>query len=165
VAQAAATINVGAHLLLPNTPNQHVPIAISGTDTNVQGFTLNAQVGDGGPLGGGSAGPGPNGDSAPSFSTGPGAATWTTAGYLFATNNGGISDTNDPPLSNFGDQLISQGTSTLGTSTVSLAGGPFFLFDLVFDTTGWTSVLFPCFSWVRTLVQRRTWARRPVWLS
>ena len=45
---SAATIDVGHHTLLPNTPGQIVPIMVSGGD-EVAGFNLFAQVGDGGP--------------------------------------------------------------------------------------------------------------------
>ena len=45
---SAATIDVGNHTLLPNTPGQIVPIMVGGGDA-VAGFNLFAQVGDGGP--------------------------------------------------------------------------------------------------------------------
>ncbi len=45
---SAATIDVGHHSLLPNTPGQIIPITVSGGD-EVAGFNLFAQVGDGGP--------------------------------------------------------------------------------------------------------------------
>lgn len=48
VRSQAATIDVGNHLLMPNTPDQTISINVSGGDP-VAGFNLFAQVGDGGP--------------------------------------------------------------------------------------------------------------------
>jgi hypothetical protein len=45
VAAQSAAINVGSHLLLPNTPNQQVPIFVTGTEL-VNGVDLLATVGN-----------------------------------------------------------------------------------------------------------------------
>jgi hypothetical protein len=52
-AHAALIITVGDHTLLPGTPNQAIPLYVSGGDP-VYGLTLVAQVADGGPSAGGS---------------------------------------------------------------------------------------------------------------
>lgn len=43
-ATAATVINVGNHLLLPNTPNQKIEIFVTGGD-QIQGVNFNAQIG------------------------------------------------------------------------------------------------------------------------
>src|SRR5260221_837425 len=76
VAKADATIIVGNHTLLPNTPGQIVDIFVTGNDT-VQGTNLNSQIADGGPGAGGSI-------VAPGY-----LGTLLAPGSIFAPNNTG----------------------------------------------------------------------------
>jgi|SRR6185437_11279868 len=52
---ATPTLETGTYVLLPNTPNQVIQIFAHGGDA-VQGVTFDVQVGDGGPLSGGTVG-------------------------------------------------------------------------------------------------------------
>ncbi len=53
---STADITLGNYLLLPNTPNQTIPVYVSG-GAMVSGVNFNLQVGDGGPASGGTPGP------------------------------------------------------------------------------------------------------------
>ena len=54
---SAASIDIGAHYLLPNTPRQPVPIFVTGGET-IAGMNLRGIIGDGGVPFGGVEGPG-----------------------------------------------------------------------------------------------------------
>ena len=72
-------INVGNHLLRPNTAGQTIDINVASGGQPVQGVTLNLQVADGYPDVGGSTIDGPNIT----------AATVIGTGTIFAGNNTG----------------------------------------------------------------------------
>lgn len=127
VSQAATSIVVGNHVLLPNTPNQVVQIFVTGGDS-IQGVNLNAQIG---------ADPSVGGTPVFQFDANqhlsyPGAnfSSLLAPGSVFA-----------PPVG-FGENDItfypalwqSQSTTSSGFAT---ANG--LLATLVIDTTGFTS--------------------------
>ncbi len=147
----AATITIGDPInhtisLLPNTPNQTVPIMISGTDTNVVGLDFFVIVGDGGPqLAQWSIGL-PAGTSAPDFANLPGDVNITGTGTIFAGVNTGAFDLfagNGPPGPYYGSlpQAAAYETNTLNPSTHVTDNGV--LAYLTFDTTGFTSGTWP----------------------
>jgi len=130
LAQASSTLVVGNHILAANTnggPQNTIQISISGTDANIAGAVINAQVADGGPVPGGViVGPGFTGDM-------------LQPGSLFLGNNTGITDLN-PGFVN-GNQLVLLQTST-ASGVVSDVGGKL-LVTLTFDTTGFGPGIWP----------------------
>ena len=112
---AVPSINVGAHNVLPNTPNQPVQIYVSGVPA-VAGLNLNAQIGDGWAIG------------TPVFS-----GVNLTSGTLFASNNSGASDIGSIP----GLAMYS-----ILTNSGSIPGGSGLLATLYVDTTGLDSGTF-----------------------
>ncbi|HWB00916.1 MAG TPA: hypothetical protein VG713_20635 [Pirellulales bacterium] len=147
----AATITIGDPVthtisLLPNTPNQTVPISISGTDTNVVGMDFFVIVGDGGPqLAQWSIGL-PAGTAAPDFANLPSDVNITGTGTIFAGVNTGAFDLfagNGPPGPYFGSlpQAAAYETNTLTPSTHVTDNGV--IAYLTFDTTGFTSGNWP----------------------
>jgi hypothetical protein len=147
----AATITIGDPIthkisLLPNTPNQTVPILITGSDTNVVGMDFFVIVGDGGPqLAQWSIGL-PAGTPAPDFSNLPANVNITGTGTIFAGVNTGAFDLfagNGPPGPYFGSlpQAAAYETNTLTPSTHVTDNGV--IAYLTFDTTGFTSGTWP----------------------
>jgi hypothetical protein len=110
-------INVGTHELQPGTPNQTVPIYVSGGDA-VEGLNLYVGVGDGGALLGGTDG------SAPAI-TGLDIVT----GTIFGANNTGQQTPNQTV------QFWSASTTT-NSGSVSASG---LLATIIVDTTGFTA--------------------------
>lgn len=145
----ATTISVGnltgsPVTLLPNTPDQWVPIYVTGTDTNLHGTDLFVLVGDGGPqrtefgLSTGTSAPGMESPSADVDLTNNEAGDPTNPLPIFA---GG-----DVPSDQFSGsggsvpQLVGFGTELSGTNVVSdTASGGAILAWLEFDTTGFTA--------------------------
>jgi len=125
----AANINVGTHVLLPNTANQVVTIHVTGGE-QIAGEDFYAQIGDGGTYLGGS-------NVKPAFTN-----VDILGGTIFAANNNGAyGDPNGtPPGSNAGHPLIwVDGTTTVGGGLP--ASG--LLATLTIDTTGLNSGTFP----------------------
>jgi hypothetical protein len=112
-----SVIDVGEHVLLPDTPGQVIPISVSGAHA-VQGVVLNVQVADGHPDVPGSSHDGPN-------ITGMDLAGPTTVfGSVANTGNNFIESR---------EQIWVAGTST-STGTVAADG---ILAYVTIDTTGW----------------------------
>jgi hypothetical protein len=126
----AASIIVGNHTLLANTPNQLVTIQVSG-DEQIAGEDFFAQIGDGGVFNGGS-------NTKPSLMN-----VSIMNGTIFASNNSGaFGDPKgmNPPGSNAAHPLIWVDGTTTSTGTVAASG----LFaTLTIDTTGLNSGTFP----------------------
>jgi hypothetical protein len=115
-----ATILVGEHNLLPDTPGQTIQIFVTGGNA-VQGLNFNGQVADGGPEVGGSI-DGPNITSADILT-----------GTIFGSNNTGQQDPGSFP------QLAIRTTST-SSGTVTADG---LLATLSIDTTGFLKGSWP----------------------
>ena len=115
VAQAATSIVVGNHVLLPNTPGQVVQIFVTGGD-QIQGTNFRAQIGAD-----------PEFGITPVF--GAGLSTIIGAGTIFQPNNVGMNDVTFYPA------LFEAGTAT-STGTIAANG---LLATLVIDTTGFFS--------------------------
>jgi hypothetical protein len=123
-----ASIIVGNHVLLPNTPNQIITIQVTGGE-QVAGEDFFAQIGDGGAFLGGL-------NSKPTFEN-----VDIIGGTIFAANNNGaFGDPNGVPIgSNSAHPLIwVDGTTTLNGSIT--ANGR--LATLAIDTTGLNSGTF-----------------------
>jgi hypothetical protein len=88
-AMAAPTIDVGSHLLLPNTPHQAITIDVTGGDA-VQGLNFYAQIADG---------TGPKIESVDLL-----------AGTIFASNNTGQQNPESLPQTLFASTTTSAGT-------------------------------------------------------
>jgi hypothetical protein len=113
---SAAVIVVGDHELLPDTPNQLVPIFVTGGDA-VQGLNLYAQIADGGPAAGGTI-------------LGPAVTDADVlTGTIFELNNTGVQDPGSVA------QLIAR-TVTTDTGSVPATG---LLATLKISTVGFTS--------------------------
>jgi len=123
-AQASATLNVGDHFLLPNTPGQNVDIFVTGNDV-ILGVLVDAQIADGGPLAGGTI-------LAPTFS-----ANLLAPGTIFAPYN---TQQEDFALGQFGHEIAFIGLATDVHRTAVDNG---LLVRLTFDTTGFTSGTWP----------------------
>ncbi len=129
VSQAATSIVVGSHLLLPNTPNQVVQIFVTGGD-QIQGVNLNAQIGTD-----------PSSGGTPVFQytgvtngayPGPTFSTLLAPGSVFAPPVGfGENDVTFYPA------LWQSGSATASANGFATASG--LLATLVIDTTGFTS--------------------------
>lgn len=115
VSNAATSIIVGNHVLLPNTSGQVIQIFVSGGD-QIQGMNFRAQIGAD-----------PENAVTPVFQFGgPGPSTIVGPGTIFAPNNVGMNDVTFYPA------LFEAGTAT-ATGTVAANG---LLATLVVDTTG-----------------------------
>lgn len=122
---AAATINVGNHALLPNTPNQTIQINVSGGDL-VGGFNLFAQIGDGLASG-----------FEPAFqSVSYDNALWGPSTDYTATDTGAIAEA---PMYLFSSVFL--GIEGGGEGATIAATGK--LLTLTVDTTGFTGGVFP----------------------
>jgi hypothetical protein len=126
IASAAPIITVGAHNLLPNTPNQPVTISVSGGDA-VQGVNFEVQVADGGPEAGAALGNGSHIDG-PSIQS-----VDILTGTIFGPNNTG------PGGAGGVVPQFYEATTTTASSTVSANG---LLATILLDTTGFTSGTF-----------------------
>src|SRR5262245_3842326 len=122
-AQNLPTIDVGDHLLQPNTPNQLVAIDVGG-GVPVQALDLNIQVADGGPVAGG-------------VIVGPGFTADVLSGTIFANNYANYVDHNADLHD--GNQYMWYSVTT-DSGTVDTSG---LLVTLVFDTTGFTGGSWP----------------------
>jgi len=114
---AAPVIDVGKHVLLPDTPNQMVPIHVAGGQLT-QGVVFNIQIGDGYPDVPGSMDDGPN----------IAGVSLVEPGSVF----GGVANTGNNPIETRG-QIWVVGTST-SSGTVPAEG---ILANVTIDTTGW----------------------------
>jgi hypothetical protein len=125
VAAQAASIVVGTHYLLPNTPNQVVTIQVTG-DEPIAGEDLFAEIGDGGTFNSGS-------NTKPAFTT-----VDILGGSIFAGNNTGATGDpgGTPPGSNSAHPLIWVDGTTTASGTVPASG---LLASLTVDTTGLSS--------------------------
>ena len=127
-AQAALTITVGAHNLLPNQAGQTIDININATGGELmQGINFRAQEGDGGPPVGGI-------DVLPLMT-----GVIDGAGMIFSVNANPPADNSLPP------GYVDIGTTVLAGNNVLVAGDNL-LATLTIDTTG-----FVAGSWVLTL--------------
>lgn len=116
VSASAAVINVGSHLLIPDSAvDQTIQIFVTGGDL-VQGLNFYAQIADGGPGAGGSV-------SAPVIT-----AADIITGTIFGPNNTGAQDPGSVP------QLFAR-TTTTATETVAASG---LLVTLKVKTVGFT---------------------------
>ena len=117
----ALTVTVGTHTLLPNTPNQQIPIFVQGSD-NIHGYELLMQIGDGA----GSGGP-------PKMSY-VGKPNNATGNLLTGLSNYFLDEGSDDSNVDFG--------FTLNTLNLNLpanrdgGGGAGLLGTLIIDTTG-----------------------------
>jgi hypothetical protein len=125
----AATAYIGSHLLSANTPNQVIPIYVTGGE-QIAAVDLFAQIGDGGAFVGGV-------NVKPSFSN-----VDILTGTIFARNNyGAFGDLNGvPSSSNAAHPLIWVDGTTTVNGTVTANG---LLATLAIDTTGISSGAFP----------------------
>jgi PEP-CTERM motif len=125
----AANIDVGTHVLLPNTANQIVTIHVTGGE-QIAGEDFYAQIGDGGTYLGGS-------DVKPAFTN-----VDILGGTMFAaSNNGSYGDPNGtPPGSNAAHPLIWVDGTTTVSGSVPASG---LLATLTIDTTGLNGGTFP----------------------
>jgi hypothetical protein len=129
-AQAALTITVGAHNLLPNQAGQTVDINIGNAVGGelIQGVNFRAQLGDGGI-------PGFGGSDVLPLMTG----VIDGAGMIFSVNANPPADNSLPP------GYVDIGTTVLAGNNVLVAGDNL-LATLTFDTTGFVGG-----SWILTL--------------
>lgn len=119
IARADLTIIVGDHTLVPNMPNQAIPIFVTGGDA-VAGMDFVAQVGDGGPS---------NNFSGPGTILGPNITADVVTGTIFAPNH---NPPGDPAGGSEGTQTVFQAITTV-SGTVVAEG----LIGTIFvDTTG-----------------------------
>lgn len=118
--QAQIVVNVGTHSLLPNTPNQSIPIHVSG-GAAVAGLNFRAQVADGFPDVPGSLVDGPNITGVDIIGT--------TSPTIFTGNNTGQQDPGSVPQ-------LSIRTTTTSSGTVTANG---LLVTLTLDTTGFAT--------------------------
>ncbi len=139
----ATIISVGNHTLLPNTPNQTIPILISGGgESNIVGSDLYVLVGDGGPEFTPPNWPGPTGTDAPGMEHLPGDVNLTT-GTIFTGNH-------TTPVDQFSaeggsiPQLVGYSVNT-SSGTVSDTAPNSVLAFLTFDTTGFTHGTWPVY--------------------
>jgi hypothetical protein len=109
-------ITVGEHVLAADTPGQSIKLKVTG-GTPVQGLNFNAQIGDGGPVVGGSA-------AGPVIT-----ATDVLTGTIFAANNTGQRDLGSLP----------QLTMAATTTRVGAVQAEGLLVTLTVDTTGFAS--------------------------
>jgi hypothetical protein len=125
----AASVDVGNHLLIANTPNQVITIQVTGGE-QIAGEDFFAQLGDGGTSIGGS-------NTKPAFTN-----VDILAGTVFASNNSGaFGDRNgSPPGSNAAHPLIWVDGTITASGTVPASG---VLAQLTIDTTGLSSGTFP----------------------
>jgi hypothetical protein len=121
----AASVDVGNHVLLANTPNQTITIQITGGE-QVAGEDFFAQIGDGGAFNGGA-------NSKPVFTN-----VDIIAGTIFAGNNLGAFG--DPAVGNAAHPLIWDDGTVTSSGSVTAAG---LLATLTIDTTGLNSGSFP----------------------
>lgn len=121
----AASITVGNHVLLANTPNQTITLQITGGE-QVAGEDFFAQIGDGGAFNGGV-------NSKPVFTN-----IDIIGGTIFSANN--LGSFGDPTVGNAAHPLIWDDGTVTATGTVTAAGT---LATLVIDTTGLSSGSFP----------------------
>ena len=106
----AASINVGTHVLLPNTANQVISIQVAGGES-IAGEDFYAQIGDGGSFLGGT-------DTKPAFTN-----VDVLGGTIFSpSNNGAYGDPNGTPAgSNAAHPLVwVDGTTTLSGSVPAI---------------------------------------------
>jgi hypothetical protein len=122
-AQNLPTIDVGVHLLLPDTPSQLVTIDVGG-GVPVQALDINVQVADGGPVAGG-------------MIVGPGFTADILSGTIFAHNY--VNYVNHNSDLHDGNQYMWYSLTT-DSGTVETNG---LLVTLDFDTTGFTGGSWP----------------------
>jgi hypothetical protein len=122
-AQNLPTIDVGAHLLLPDTPSQLITIDVGG-GVPVQALDINVQVADGGPVAGG-------------MIVGPGFTADILSGTIFAHNY--VNYVNHNSDLHDGNQYMWYSLTT-DSGTVETNG---LLVTLDFDTTGFTGGSWP----------------------
>jgi len=115
---SATTIEVGEHVLLPNTPDQVIPIYVHGGH-DIQGLLLNVQIGDGYPDVPGSGINGPNITGVDLVQAGTVFGDAANTGHNFIETR---------------DQIWIVGTTT-SSGTVSADG---LLAYVTVDTTGWS---------------------------
>jgi hypothetical protein len=121
----AASITVGNHLLLANTPNQVITIQVTGGE-QVSGEDFWAQIGDGGTYNNGS-------NAKPVFTN-----VDILGGTIFAVNNTGAFG--DPTVGNAAHSLFWDDGTVTASGSVVAAG---LLATLTIDTTGLNSGSFP----------------------
>lgn len=123
---AATFIDVGNHLLLPNTPNQVVEIYVTGDADPIQGFNINAQIGND-----------PQTEVTPVFAYGggPGTSTIIGLGTIFNFDNTGMAE-----YTYFPSLFQASTTTALPTSYVFADG---LLATLIVDTTGFSTGTWP----------------------
>jgi hypothetical protein len=121
----AASVTVGNHVLLANTPNQTITVQITGGE-QVAGEDFWAQIGDGGTYNNGS-------NSKPSFTN-----VDVIAGTIFTANN--LGPFGDPTVGNAAHPLIWDDGTVTASGSVAAAG---LLATLTIDTTGLNSGSFP----------------------
>jgi len=124
----AALVAVGTHNLLANSPNQKITIQVTGGE-QIAGEDLFAQIGDGGPINGGT-------NTKPIFTN----VDIITSTIFVGNNSGAQGDPNGiPPGSNAGHPLIWLDSTVTNTGTVPANG---LLATLTIDTTGVNSGTF-----------------------
>lgn len=134
--RATEIVNVGNHLLLPNTPNQEIDIFVTNdraTSVNLQGLSFYVQVADGGPVLGAILGDNEH-------IIGPGiTGTVITPPEIFSVMNDGVQDGN--PGQVFGKQIISLDLETSQNHTFIAQPGlsTVLLGAIMVDTTGFFS--------------------------
>jgi hypothetical protein len=124
-AARAASVAVGNHLLMANTPNQTITIQITGGEL-VAGEDFFAQIGDGGASNGGV-------NSKPVFTN-----VDIIGGTIFAANNMGAFG--DPTTGNAAHPLIWDDGTVTASGSVAASG---LLATLTINTTGLSSGSFP----------------------
>ncbi len=127
----------GQHVLLPNTPNQSIPVLVAG-GFPVRGLNFHVQIADGGPEAGGSIG----GPSIQSVDL----AGDSTAPTIFTGNNGGPSGMTSLPQVQAWQISAVQGTVT--------AEG--LLATLTIDTTGFWKDAADTYTWPLQLTETQT---------
>jgi len=130
-AQSVPSIVVGNDVLLPNWPTvQTIQLNVTGGQP-VNGLVLDAQIADGGPGSGGTAGP----SFAPLNPTVSSSPADLITGTIFASNNAGQQDNTSVPSQSYSGSLItSSGTvnangllATMGVSTSAIGPGTYTL--------------------------------------
>ncbi|MCK4626677.1 MAG: PEP-CTERM sorting domain-containing protein [Phycisphaerae bacterium] len=124
VAHGQLSIDVGDHDLLPNQSGQTIEVYVAG-GVPVQNVDVYAQIGDGGPLGGGSV-PGPVFTLLDLFDDDP------LTSFIFDPNNDGLR--RNPPYGVLVPQIAYEGIMT-ASGEIS-ANGLLAIFTI--DTTGYT---------------------------
>ncbi len=125
VAHGQLSINVGDHDLLPNQSGQTIEVYVAGGDP-IQNVDVYAQIGDGGPLGGGSV-------SGPAFTLLNLFDDDPLTSFIFDPDNDGLR--RNPPYGVLVPQIAYEGIMVSGTAPIS-ANGLLAIFTI--DTTGYT---------------------------